>query len=193
MTKQRFWQRWLIGETRESLIEWLESQGAFVGMDEAEYKKYTLKKLQYLTFEEDFAFFWATLDKKYTGLPVDLRLDEIGSLRKPKYLHYSEPLLTFQNNYDAKAHFDVLPMSISKNPQVLEDEKYIKIKSEDVEAVKQFVINHYDLLMKHWRQEITTMELHEILKKEAEQDEALEKLVNEIRENMKIVEEKWKI
>lgn len=162
MTKQRFWERWLEGETRESLIEWLESQGALIGIDEAEYQQYTLKKLQYLTFEEDYGFFWATIDKKYTGLPVDLRLDEIGCKRKPKYLHYSEPLLTFQNNYNAKAHFDVLPMSISKNPQVLEDEEFINIKPEDVEAVKQFVINHYDLLMKHWRQEITTMELHNV-------------------------------
>lgn len=170
MTKSntsRFWQRWLIGETKESLIEWLESQGAFVGIDEAEYKKYSLKELQYLTFEEDFAFFWATLDKKYTELPVDIRLDEIGILRKPKLLHYSEPLLTFQNNYDDKAHFEVLPMSISKNPQVLEDEEFINIKPEDVEAVKQFVIKHYDLLMKHWRQEMTTMELYEILKVES--------------------------
>ncbi|MBO6290217.1 MAG: hypothetical protein J6N45_07845 [Alphaproteobacteria bacterium] len=190
MTKQRFWERWLKGETRERLIEWLESQGAFVGMDEAEYKKYTLKKLQYLTFEEDFAFFWATIDKKFTGLPVDLRIDEIGSQRTPELLHYSEPLLTFQNSYDGRIYTDVLPMSISKNPQVLEDDEFIKIKSEDVEAVKQFVVQHHDLLMKHWRQEITTMELHEILKKEAEQDEALEKLVNEIKENMKIVEEK---
>ena len=190
MTKQRFWERWLKGETRESLIEWLESQGAFADMDEAEYKKYTLKKLQYLTFEEDYGFFWATIDKKYTGLPVDLRLDEIGSQRTPKYLHYSEPLLTFQNNYDTKAHFDVLPMSISENPRVLEDEKYIKIKSEDVKAVRQFVVQHHDLLMKHWRQEITTMELYEILKEEAKQDEALEKLVNEFRVNKKIVEEK---
>ena len=162
MVKQRFWGRWLKGETRERLIEWLESQGAFVGMDEAEYQKYSLKELQYMTFEEDFAFFWATLDKKYTGLPVDLRIDEIGSQRKPKYLHYSEPLLTFQNNYDAKAHFDVLPMSIAQNPKVMEDEKYIKIKPEDVEAVKQFVVQHHDLLMKHWRQEITTMELHNV-------------------------------
>ena len=97
---------------------------------------------------------------------MDLRIDEIGCKRKPKYLHYSEPLLTFQNNYDDKAHFDVLPMSISKNPQVLEDEKYIKIKPEDVEVVRQFISKHDDLLMKHWRQEIDTMELHEILKDE---------------------------
>lgn len=193
MVKQKFWERWLIGETRESLIEWLGSQGALIGIDEAEYQQYSLKELQYLTFEEDYAFFWATLEKKYTGLPVDLRLDEIGCKRKPKYLHYSEPLLTFQNNYDAKAHFDVLPMSISENPQVLEDAKYIKIKPEEVETIRQFVVKHYELLLKHWRQEITTMELYEILKEEAEQDEALEKLVNEIKENMKIVEEKFGI
>ena len=193
MTKQRFWERWLKGETRESLIEWLKSQGALISIDEAEYKKYSLKELQYLTFEEDFAFFWASIDKKYTGLPVDLRLDEIGCKRKPKLLHYSEPLLTFQNNYDAKAHFDVLPMSISENaqdPKVLEDIRYIKIKPEDVEVVRQFVVKHYDLLMKHWNQEITTMELYEILKEEAGQYEALEKLVKEIRENMRIVKEK---
>lgn len=166
MVKQRFWERWLKGETRERLIEWLESQGAFVGMDEAEYKKYTLKKLQYMAFEEDFAFFWATLDKKYTGLPVDLRIDEIGSQRTPKLIHFSEPLLTFQNNYDGRIYTDVLPMSLSKNPQVLEDAKYIKIKPEDVEVVRQFISKHDDLLMKHWRQEIDTMELHKILKDE---------------------------
>ena len=162
MTKQRFWERWLEGETRESLIEWLESQGAFVGMDEAEYKKYTLKKLQYLTFEEDFAFLWATIDKKYTGLPVDLRLDEIGSQRTPKLIYFSEPLLTFQNSYDGRIYTDVLPMSLSQNPRVLEDDEFIKIKPEDVEAVKQFVVQHHDLLMKHWRQEITTTELHNV-------------------------------
>ncbi len=166
MTKQRFWERWLEGETRESLIEWLESQRAFVGMDEAEYKKYTLKKLQYLTFEEDFAFFWATIDRKYTGLPVDLRIDEIGSQRTPKLIHFSEPLLTFQNSYDGRIYTDVLPMSLSQNPQVLEDDEFIKIKSEDVEAVRQFVSKHCELLMKHWRQEIITAELCNILKDE---------------------------
>lgn len=166
MTKQRFWERWLIGETRKSLIEWLESQGALIGIDKAEYKKYTLKKLQYLTFEEDFAFFWATIDRKYTGLPVDLRIDEIGSQRTPKLIHFSEPLLTFQNSYDGRIYTDVLPMSLSQNPQVLEDDEFIKIKSEDVEAVRQFVSQHDDLLMKHWKQEIDTMELHKILKDE---------------------------
>ncbi len=195
MYKQFFWQRWLVGETRESLIEWLESQGVFVamGVDDNEVSKYSFKELQYMVFEEDFAFFWATIDKKYTGLPVDIRLDEIGSQRTQKLIHFSEPLLTFQNSYEGRIYTDVLPMSISKNPKVLENEEYIHIKPEDVKAVRQFIIKHYELLLKHWRQEITTMELYEILKKEAKQDEALEKLVNEIRENMKIVKEKWKI
>ena len=157
MTKNnisRFWECWLVGETRESLIEWLESQGVFVamGVDNSEVSKYSLKEL-----------FWATLDKKYTGLPVDLRLDEIGSQRTPKLIHFSEPLLTFQNSYDGRIYENVLPMSISKNPKVLEDEEYIHIKPEDVEAVRQFIIKHYDLLMKHWRHEIDTMELHHAL------------------------------
>ena len=166
MAKQRFWERWLIGETRESLIEWLKSQGVFVamGIDDEQISKYSLKELQYMTFEEDYAFFWATIDKKYTGLPVDIRLDEIGSQRTPKLIHFSEPLLTFQNSYDGRIYENVLPMSISKKPKVLEDEEYINIKSEDVEAVRQFIINHYDLLMKHWHQEISTMELYKILK-----------------------------
>ena len=163
MAKQRFWERWLRGETRQSLIDWLESQGVYIQMC---VEKLTLKQLQWMTFEEDYAFFWATLERKYTGLPVDIRLDEIGCLRKPKLLHYAKPLLTFQNNYDHRIYFDILPMSIARNPKVLEDEKYIKIKPEDVEAVRQFVIKHYDLLIKHWKQEITTMELYEILKDE---------------------------
>lgn len=163
MTKQLFWQRWLRGETKKSLREWLDSQGVDISLSG---DKLTLYQLQWMTFEEDFAFFWAYLYKKYTGLPVDIRLDEIGILRKPKLLHYSKPLLTFQNNYDDKAHFDVLPMSISKNPKVLEDEKFINIKPEDLEAVRQFIIKNYDLLMKHWRHEIDTMELYQILKDE---------------------------
>lgn len=173
MAKQRFWEHWLIGETRESLIEWLKSQGVFVamGIDDEQISKYSLKELQYMTFEEDYAFFWATIDKKYIGLPVDIRLDEIGSQRSPKLIHFSEPLLTFQNSYDGRIYENVLPMSISKNPKVLEDEEYINIKSEDVEAVRQFIINHYDLLMKHWQQEITTKELYEILKDENNETE----------------------
>lgn len=166
MYKQFFWERWLVGETRESLIKWLKSQGVFVamGIDNNEVSKYTLKELQYMTFEEDYAFFWATIDKKYTGLPVDIRLDEIGSQRTPKLIHFSEPLLTFQNSYDGRIYTDVLPMSISKNPKVLEDEEYIHIKAEDMEAVRQFIIKHYDVLLKHWNQEISTMELHNALK-----------------------------
>lgn len=163
MAKQQFWERWLRGETRQSLITWLESQGVYIQMG---VEKLTLKQLQWMTFEEDYSFFWATIERKYTGLPVDIRLDEIGILRQPKLLHYAKPLLTFQNNYDQRIYFDVLPMSIARDPKVLEDEKYIKIKPEDVEAVRQFVIKHYDLLMKHRNQKMTTMELYEILKSE---------------------------
>ena len=48
--------------------------------------------------------------------------------------------------------------------KVLEDEEYIHIKAEDMEAVRQFIIKHYDVLLKHWNQEISTMELHNALK-----------------------------
>lgn len=163
MYKQFFWQRWLKGETKKSLREWLESQGVDISLSG---DKLTLYQLQWMTFEEDYAFFWATIDKKYTGLPVDLRLDEVGSQRTPKLIHFSEPLLTFQNSYEGRIYTDVLPMSISKNPKVLEDEKYINIKPEDIEAVRQFIIKHYDLLLKHWHHEIDTMELHKILQEE---------------------------
>lgn len=159
MYKQFFWQRWLKGETKKSLREWLESQGVDISLSG---DKLTLYQLQWMAFEEDYAFFWATIDKKYTGLPVDLRLDEIGCQHGHGVLHYSRPLLTFQNAYDNRI-WTILPMSISKNPKVLEDEEYIHIKPEDVEAVRQFIIKHYDLLLKHWHHEISTMELHKIL------------------------------
>ena len=166
MTKQLFWQRWLRGETKKSLREWLESQGVDISLSG---DKLTLYQLQWMTFEEDYAFFWAYLYKKYTGLPVDLRLDELGCQRGHELVHFSRPLLTFQNTYDDRIWVP-LPMSISLNPKVLEDEKYIRIKSEDVEAVRQFIIKHYELLMKHWNQEITTTELCEILKKETQKN-----------------------
>ena len=145
----------IFGEDKVNPSVWKEFErfGSNVGMFTGQEKEIE---------EELNKKYYSTIDKKYTGLPVDLRLDEIGSQRTPKLIYFSEPLLTFQNSYDGRIYTDVLPMSLSQNPRVLEDDEFIKIKPEDVEAVKQFVVQHHDLLMKHWRQEITTTELHNV-------------------------------
>ena len=170
MTEQRFWQRWLQKKTKESLVAWLERQGVFMSMGITDYRndKYSLNELQRMVFEEDYAFFWVILKKEQTKLPVDISLDELGCCRKGNILSFP-PLILFQNNYERKI-MDVLPMSIEQNPKILEDEKYIKIKREDVELIKQFIIHHYDLLIKHWNTSDAyklyeiTKELHKTLK-----------------------------
>ena len=63
----------------------------------------------------------------------------------------------FINNYDNN-NWDVIPVTISQTPEILEDVSFINVSHEDIEKVKEFIIKNYDLLMKHWKQKIHATE-----------------------------------
>jgi len=167
-TSQRFWQKWFKDKSAYQLEKWLESQGFF--WSEKDYMgKYTLEYLQEMTFREIFGFEWCSVSTEYTGLPLVIYLDEIGKERQqadnsdhPK-LPY-QPNLMIENNYSGN-HWDVVPISISPKPIILEQSLFIKISSNDIKKVKNFIIENYNLLMKHWNQKISTQDLTNALLK----------------------------
>lgn len=114
------------------------------------------------TFDESELYFeMANLKKDKTRLPVNIWVDEIGSGRNLK--HYI-PRIKFQSTKSDKAQSGI-PISISKKPEILVDNYETDLNNYEIGQVKNFIIRNYDLLMKHWNQEITTEELINQIKK----------------------------
>lgn len=162
----RFWNRWFDDLSVKQLEDYLISQAALWKEDRG---KYPLEELQLMTFREIFGFLWCDISPKHTSLPVTIYLDEVGicDLNTPvDFPHFPvKPKIMIRNNYDTN-YWDVIPITISKTPEIMEDGQFIKISDEDIEKVKSFIIKNYDLLMKHWRQEITTDEIYQLFQKD---------------------------
>jgi len=105
---------------------------------------------------------FANIPMKYTDLPTNIWLDEHGSARNMKH---NIPRLKFQNNHSIKVDGTGIPISISKEPEILIKNSELKISAKDLKEIKQFIINNYDLLMKHWNQEIDTFDFIKEIKK----------------------------
>lgn len=98
-------------------------------------------------------FEFATLKKKrYPQLPVNVWIQQEP---KDKKLQHNLPRIKFQNNYsdDFTSNSDLISLSISDNPTVLQKKK-ISISSSDFEALRKFVILNKDVLLKFWNQEL---------------------------------------
>lgn len=100
----------------------------------------------------------ANLYPKRTHLPVVIWVDNLGSARKGKH---NEPRIKVQNVKDDKAVDDTFSLSISKNPEILSGKR--KLSNDDYKEIVKFVSDNYDVLMKHWNQEIDEDELKEII------------------------------
>lgn len=167
----RFWNRWFANTTAAQLEDWLNSQGRFIGeFVGEEYKgKYDFPALQEMTFYEIFGFEWCAISKKYTGLPVDIYVDEVSIERNTPYEWAKHPKLPPQpkiaaiNRY-TKGPIDVIPITISKTPEILEDIANVNLTEADIRRLKDFIVSNYDLLMKHWNQEVSTCDLFDIFK-----------------------------
>lgn len=95
---------------------------------------------------------------KRTHLPVVIWVDNLGSARKGKH---NEPRIKVQNVKGDKAVDDTFSLSISKNPEILSGKR--KLSNDDYKEIVKFVSDNYDVLMKHWNQEIDEDELKEII------------------------------
>lgn len=119
-----------------------------------------LKKL----LDEDLLYEMSNFRKKITGLPVNLSL-QIQTDEEKRYQH-NLPRLKFQNNIadTVTSKQDLIPVSIDPiNPEVLIDKPYNK---KYYKIVREWIINHYDLLIKFWNQEIDEFDLKDALQAE---------------------------
>lgn len=100
----------------------------------------------------------ANLYPKRTHLPVVIGVDNLGSARKGKH---NEPRIKVQNVKGDKAIDDTFSLSISMNPKILAGK--CKLSNDDYREIVNFVSDNFDVLMKHWNQEIDEDDLKEII------------------------------
>ena len=97
--------------------------------------------------ESEVFFEMANISKKRTKLKYDIWIDSAGSGRKNK--HNKPRVKIIIDN-------DMIPVSISKNPEFLVDvSKYKKLK--DIKPVFDFIAKFEDVLLMHWNEEIDDM------------------------------------
>ena len=106
--------------------------------------------------EPDDTFIMSNLYPKHTGLPYILMVDCLGAAGNRR----NTPRLKVQNVKGDKAVDDTFEISISKNPEILSGECKI---GKDLNAVKQYIADHYDDFIAHWNHEIDEDELKERL------------------------------
>ena len=120
------------------------------------------KATDYL-MQDDILFEMANIQKKITGLPVNLWVDEHGVSRNNEH---NLPRLKFQANKSDKVNGEGIPISISANPEILVANAHTELSDAEINMIKVFIINHLELFLEHWLQEIDTDELKEKLKSE---------------------------
>jgi len=100
--------------------------------------------------EEDYPdmfFEMANIGKKHVGLPANLWLDPWAVDRHPKH---NIPRLKVQGDKSDKIHSDnLIPVSISKNPEILIKNYKSELSSKEWNQIFEFIKNEYDMLMKH--------------------------------------------
>ena len=81
------------------------------------------------------------------GIPVHLLIDCVSYYKK----FSNQKFIVIQNNYendkfDWQKGLEVLLMTISDNPQMYLSDLNIKLKNEDIEIIRQFVIKYKEKL-----------------------------------------------
>lgn len=121
-----------------------------------------IRRSQQILDESEELFEMSNVRKKYTRLPVNIWLDDMGVYRKNTH---NLPRIKFQANTSDKVSGIGIPMSISKNPEILIDNPDTELNNYEIGQVKNFIIRNYDLLMQYWNQEIDILEFLQRVKK----------------------------
>lgn len=102
--------------------------------------------------DKEILFEMTNLRKKYTGLPMNIWIDDVGAYRNVKH---NVPRIKFQNDYSDKVLDNTVPISIDKDePQVLVKHLTTTISEKDFKKLKWFIQHNYDILMDFWNQKI---------------------------------------
>ena len=75
-----------------------------------------------------------------------------------------KPRLFFQNDYEKKVSDNELTISLSKTPEILQKNYKLNVKPEDVDILKNWIIDNYDVLLNHWNNNSDSIDLAENLK-----------------------------
>lgn len=103
-----------------------------------------------------------TLRKNDTGLPVNIWIDDMAWKQKSHW----KRIIKFQPDKGDKSDTRIfIPMSIEDNPQIKARNPKLSININEIEQVRQFIINNKDLLLKYSIQEITITEFLEQMQK----------------------------
>ena len=86
----------------------------------------------------------AVYRKNESGLPANLYLDDAGTWKKSG--HWKR--IKFQQDKgDHPNTRNMIPMSISNNPQVLVDSPNMELSKSEIGEIKTFIVNNLDLLL----------------------------------------------
>lgn len=104
-------------------------------------------------FNNDSLLEMANFSKSDTSLPMVVWIQ----IKHP--MKHNAPRMKFANNYSnnmlAK---DLVPISISDDPQILSKGTKLKISNSDFEKLRQWIIRNKDGLLKVWNGEISTLQ-----------------------------------
>jgi hypothetical protein len=105
----------------------------------------------------------AGLRKSDSGLPVNLWLDDSSYYKRAG--HWKR--LKFQGDYGNKVNPEnMFTMTVSKNPEIMPKsaETQIKLPARDIEEIRRFIKNNYELLSKLADQEISAFDFFKKMK-----------------------------
>jgi len=95
----------------------------------------------------------SSLRKIDTNLPVNIWIDDIGAERNTPH---NLPRIKFQNDKsDNLVSKNTVPISIDINPEILAKNFQTKLSKSDLNKIKKFIVDNFDVLMDYWNGKIS--------------------------------------
>jgi hypothetical protein len=140
--------------------------------------------------EEDIAEeigYYMLLPKEWSLLPCNIWIDE-----HQEYKQHKHPKCVYvQPNYDDNTkNNDWIPMSISRNPKWLGDTSKLVLKPKDVDNVKNFIVQYYQLLLDIANMKSDISELHKELRT-VNDKKFFKKILNFIKKTYDNLKKRW--
>jgi hypothetical protein len=151
-----------------------------------EMKTMGIKKFREEDIVEEIGYY-TLLPKEWSLLPCNIWIDE-GSRSK----QYKHPKCVYvQPNYkDNTKNNDWIPMSISRKPKWLGDTSKLVLKTKDVDKVKNFIVQYYQLLLDIANMKNNIFELYNELKS-IRNKKFFNKIINNVKKSYNDLKEMW--
>ncbi|MDE6824102.1 MAG: hypothetical protein K2J27_05155 [Duncaniella sp.] len=104
----------------------------------------------------DKLYEYMRLDKEHTGLNNDILVDDCKSYKRDNH-----PLLIFVQNVGK----EYVPISVAKQPKILDKDIQLKISHEDIEKIKKFVSINADLIQDFANEKISVANFIKLIAK----------------------------